>query len=244
MRSLSTRLTTLCFDANDPLRLAHFWAAVLSWEIDDETHEEISLVPTDGTSFLFEFARVPEPKVGKNRIHLDLVSETPGHQSEMVDRLIALGASRIDIGQGEAAWTVMADPEGNEFCVVVRGEFLATTGLIGAIVFEPADYPAVGRFWSEATGWPVVYDRDGDIAIRDPSGRGPFITFGPPVRTAKTAKNRLHLDVAPPLGADQEAEVERLMALGARRINIGQGDVSWVVMADPEGNEFCVLTPR
>jgi hypothetical protein len=240
---LSTRLVTLCFDANDPLRLARFWAATLHWDIYDETDEEISLVPTDGTRFLFVFLPVPEPKKGKNRIHLDLVSESPEHQSEMVDRLSALGARRVDIGQGDVSWVVLADPEGNEFCVVLRGDFLATTGLIGAIVFEPAD-PIVGRFWSEATGWPIVYDQDGDTAIRDPNGRGPFVTFGPPTGAAKTGKNRLHLDIAPPTDGDQAAEVERLIARGARRIDIGQGDVSWVVLADPEGNEFCVLTPR
>jgi hypothetical protein len=241
---LSTRLVTLCVDANDPLRLAHFWAATLHWDIYDETDEEISLVPTDGTRFLFVFLPVPEPKEGKNRIHLDLVSESPEHQSEMVDRLKALGARRVDIGQASNVdHVVLADPEGNEFCVVLRGDFLATTGLIGAIVFEPAD-PIVGRFWSEATGWPIVYDQDGDTAIREPDGRGPFVTFGPPNGAAKTGKNRLHLDIAPPTDGDQVAEVERLIALGARRIDIGQGDVSWVVLADPEGNEFCVLTPR
>ena len=138
---------------------------------------------------------------------------------------------------------MLADPEGNEFCVIVRGDFQATTGLIGAIVFEPAD-PIVGRFWSEAAGWPLVYEQDGDTAIESPDGRGPFVTFGPPAAAVKTGKNRLHFDVAPPADGDQAAEVERLIALGARRIDIGQGDVSWVVMADPEGNEFCVLTPR
>jgi hypothetical protein len=240
---LSTRLVTLCFDANDPLRLARFWAATLHWDIYDETDDEISLVPTDGTRFLFLFLPVPEPKNGKNRIHLDLVSESPEHQSEMVDRLNALGARRVDIGQGDVSWVVLADPEGNEFCVVLRGDFLATTDLIGAIVFEPAD-PIVGRFWSEATGWPIVYDQDGDTAIREPDGRGPFLTFGPPTGAAKTGKNRIHLDIAPPTDGDQTAEVERLIARGARRIDIGQGDVSWVVLADPEGNEFCVLTPR
>ncbi len=66
---------------------------------------------------------------------------------------------------------------------------------------------------------------------------------GPPVRE-KTGKNRLHLDLAPPPDGDQQAEVERLVALGATRLDIGQGEVSWVVMADPDGNEFCVLTPR
>ena len=240
---MSTRLTTLCFDANDPLRLARFWAAALGWELV-ETSEDVGLTPTDGTPFDVLFLPVPEPRSGKSRIHLDLVSETPEHGAAMVDRFVTLGATPADVGQGEVPWTVMADPEGNEFCVVVRGEFLSTTSLLGSIVFEPAAYPAVGRFWSEATGWPVVFDEDGDLALRDPSGQGPFLTFGPPLTEAKTSKNRLHLDIAPPPGGDQEAEVERLVALGARRIDIGQGDVSWVVMADPDGNEFCVLTPR
>ena len=60
----------------------------------------------------------------------------------------------------------------------------------------------------------------------------------------KIAKNRLHLDLAPPADGDQQAEVDRLLSLGAARVDIGQGDVAWVVMADPGGNEFCVLTPR
>ncbi len=102
------------------MRLARFWAAALLWEIHDETEEEIGLVPTDGTRFLFLFLPVPEPKAGKNRIHLDLVSESPEHQSEMVDRLIRLGAQRVDIGQSsEDDHVVLADPEDNEFCVVL-----------------------------------------------------------------------------------------------------------------------------
>ena len=115
---MSTRLTTLCFDANDPLRLARFWAAALSWKVLDATGEEVSVMPTDGTPFPLLFLPVREPKVGKSRVHLDLVSETPDHHTEMVDRLTALGASAADIGQGDVPWTVMADPEGNEFCVV------------------------------------------------------------------------------------------------------------------------------
>ena len=226
------------------MRLAGFWASALHWEVLDETKKEIGLLPTDGTRLLIWFRPVLEPKVGKSRIHLDLVSESPLHQSEMVDRLITSGARRIDIGQSpDDDHVVLADPEGNEFCVVLRGEFLATTGLLGAIVFEPAA-PVVGRFWSEAAGWPLVYDRDGDTAIRAPDGRGPFVTFGPPTSAMKTGKNRLHLDIAPSPDGDQTVEVDRLTALGARRVDIGQGDVSWVVMADPEGNEFCVLTPR
>ena len=66
---------------------------------------------------------------------------------------------------------------------------------------------------------------------------------GPPI-WPKTWKNRLHLDIAPSVGGDQQAEVDRLVSLGATHLDIGQGDVSWVVLADPDGNEFCVLTPR
>ena len=76
--------------------------------------------------------------------------------------------------------------------------------------------------------------------VRAPDGTGPFITWGPPVRS-KSAKNRLHLDIAPEHG-EQQAEVDRLLSLGATRIDIGQGDVDWTVMADPDGNEFCVLS--
>src|SRR5439155_24496760 len=113
---LSTRLVTLCFDANDPLGLARFWAATLHWDIHNETDDEIGLVPTDGTRFQFLFLPVPEPKTGKNRIHLDLVSESVEHQSEMVDRLVGLGARPVDIGQSSDADHVgLADPEGNEF---------------------------------------------------------------------------------------------------------------------------------
>ena len=223
--------------------MARFWAAALGWEIDDESGEGIGLVPTDGTVLPFSFRPVPEPKAGKSRLHVDLVSESPQHQSEMADRLITLGAQRVDIGQGDVSWVVMADPEGNEFCVVLGGDFLSASDLVGAVVFEPAG-PAVGRFWSEAAGWPIVYDQDGDTAIRSPGGRGPFLTFGPPSGAVKRWKNRLHLDVAPPAGGDQAAEVERLVAAGGRRVDSGQGDVSRVEMVDPEGNEFCVLPPR
>ena len=76
------------------------------------------------------------------------------------------------------------------------------------------------------------------------SGGGTKIAWGGPPMAPKTGKNRLHFDVAPPADGDQQTEVDRLVSLGATRIDIGQGEVSWVVLADPGGNEFCVLTPR
>ena len=241
---MTSRLVSVTFDATDPVRLARFWASALRWEIVDESDDEIGVLPTDGTQFIFGFVRVPEPKTAKNPIHPEVVTESVDDQRAVVGRLLDLGAYHVDVGQGPESddGTVLADPEGNEFCVGVRGEFFADTGFLGAIAFEPA-HPATGYFWGEAIGWPVVYDEDGDVAIREPGGTGPFITFGPP-GTAKHAKGRLHFDVAPQVGDDQAAEVDRLLGLGARRLDIGQGDVPWVVLADPDGNELCVLTPR
>jgi hypothetical protein len=238
---VSCDLAILGFDANNPLLLATFWSNTLGWPISDPLAEEIEVVPHDGTPFTLMFARVPEPKTSKNPIHLDLVAESVEHQQEIVDALLVLGAQHVDIGQRDVPHVVLGDPEGNEFCIVLRGEFLADTGYLGAIVFEPA-HPATGYFWSEAIGWPVVFDEDGDVAIRATDGQGPFITFGPP-GIAKHAKNRLHFDLTP-RASTQAAEVNRLIALGARHIDIGQGDASWVVMADPDGNEFCVLRSR
>jgi hypothetical protein len=73
---------------------------------------------------------------------------------------------------------------------------------------------------------------------------GPKITWGGPPLTPKTGKYRMHFDVAPPSHGDQRAKVDRFCSLGAVRVDIGQGEVSWVVMADPDGHEFCVLTPQ
>ena len=149
----------------------------------------------------------------------------------------------IDVGQtADDEHVVLADPEGNELCIIEPGNrFLATCGRLGSITCDGP--PEVGRFWSAVLGWPLVWDQDEETAVRAPDGTGPFITWGPRF-PPKTSKNRLHLDIAPEADTDQQAEVERLISLGAARIDIGQGDVSWVVMADPDGNELCVLTPR
>jgi hypothetical protein len=90
----------------------------------------------------------------------------------------------------------------------------------------------------------LVWDQDEETAIRAPDGTGPFITWGGPPVMPKPARNRLHLDIATRDHGDQRAEVERLVSLGATRIGIDQGDVDRVVMADPDGNEFCVLNPH
>ena len=116
---MTSRLDALCFDANDPLRLARFWAAALRWEIDDEDEDVVELVPTDGTRFGILFLPAPSEKTGKNRHHLDLTTTSLEDQSETVERLIELGGRHIDIGQGpDDEHVVLADPEGNELCII------------------------------------------------------------------------------------------------------------------------------
>jgi predicted enzyme related to lactoylglutathione lyase len=241
---VTARLVALCIDANDPLGLARFWAEALRWELDAARGDEIALLPTDGTSFRIELRRVPEPKVGRNRIHLDLTTTSLEDQRDSVARLLALGGRHLDVGQGpDDTHVVLADPEGNELCLIEpENRFLSTCERLGAVSCDGSR--EVGCFWSAALGWPLVWDQDEETAIRLPDGTGPFITWGGGPDLPKTGKNRLHLDIAPSADGDQQAEVERLVALGATRVDVGQGDVTWVVLADPDGNELCVLEPR
>lgn len=241
---MTARLVGLCIDANDPLELARFWAAALGWEVAAETTHDVALRPTDDTSFRIVFRAVPERKVARSRIHLDLTTTSLDDQQESVTRLVELGARHIDIGQtGDEPHVVLADPEGNEFCLVEpENSFLADCGRLGALSCDGSRQ--VGYFWSNALGWPLVWDQDDETAIRAPDGTGPFITWGGGPDLPKVGKNRLHLDVAPPDGGDRDAEVARLVSLGASPVDIGQGPVDWVVMSDPDDNEFCVLNAR
>ncbi len=240
---MTSQLIALCFDANDPLRLARFWSGVLGWEMTDDPHDGVTLLPGDDTGFRIRFVYTEELKSGQNQMHFDLTSTSLEDQQQTVARSLGLGARHIDIGQRpEEGHVVLADPEGNEFCVIEPdNSFLAGCGRLGSITCDGSR--AVGYFWSEALGWPLVWDQDEETAIRAPDGSGPLITWSGPPLIPKIGKNRLHLDIAPPDYGDQRAEVARLVSLGATRIDIGQGDVDRVVMADPDGNEFCVLSP-
>jgi predicted enzyme related to lactoylglutathione lyase len=108
------------------------------------------------------------------------------------------------------------------------------------IVVDAEDPARLARWWAEALGYQIVHESPDEVEIRRSPDELPGLLFGvsPDV---KTVKNRLHIDVRPD---DQEAEVERLVDMGARHVDIGQHEVSWVVLADPEGNEFCVLSSK
>lgn len=241
---MPARITALCIDAVDPRRLAHFWAAALRWRVDTSSAGEvITLVPTDATSFSIDVCQVAEPKAVRNRIHLDLTTESLDDQRDTVAELLALGATHLDVGQSpDETHVVLADPEGNELCIIEpTNNFLSTCPRLGAVNCDGTR--ATGLFWSAALDWPLVWDSGEETAIQSPDGTGPKITWsGPPLLDKAGHKNRLHLDIAP-VGATQADELTRLVGLGARRVDIGQGDVGWIVMADPDDNEFCLLQP-
>jgi predicted enzyme related to lactoylglutathione lyase len=240
---MGTRLTQVVIDALDPRAQARFWAGTLGWEImiDDPSEVEIAGGPHDVP---IDFVPSREPKRGKNRMHIDIAGDSVNERLAIVDRCLDLGATRCDIGQGDVPWTVLADPEGNEFCVIDHVAGITDTGPVRAICLDADDVPTMRDFWCAATGWEVAAGEEGRfVALRATSGRGPVLVMGPMV-APKVEKNRIHMDVRPYNGGDHHAEAERLVAAGATPVDIGQRDVPWVVLADPEGNEFCVLTPR
>jgi hypothetical protein len=123
---MASKFTELAIDCADPSGLARFWCSVLDYELQDEDEATVTigspLVPTSDdrpgpVPPTLTFARVPEPKTIKNRLHLD-VNPTDREQADEVRRLLGLGAQHADVGQGEESWVVLADPEGNEFCVL------------------------------------------------------------------------------------------------------------------------------
>lgn len=242
---MSTRLCNVVVDAADPAALAGFWVDLLGWQVShaDTGEVDVTAPPDDGWEFDLVFVPVTDPKIGKNRVHLDLSSASPDHQASIVAHAESLGARRVDIGQRNVPWIVLADPEDNEFCVLEQRPEYAAAGAVAAVVVDAVDPLRLAEFWSAASGWPVVGTTPVSASLRSPGGRGPWLEFvwtGEPHRV----KNRVHLDVAPLAGEDQWAEVTRLVELGARKVDVGQGSVAWQVMADVEGNEFCVLTSR
>jgi Glyoxalase-like domain len=123
---MASKFTELAIDCADPSALARFWCSVLDYEVQDEADGTVTIgspVVPEGRNRpgpvapTLTFARVPEGKTGKNRLHLD-VSPADREQGEEVRRLLGLGARPAGVGQGEVSWVVLADPEGNEFCVL------------------------------------------------------------------------------------------------------------------------------
>ncbi|MFJ1587253.1 VOC family protein [Streptomyces sp. NPDC088197] len=249
---MSSELFAICFNATRPTGLARFWSGVLGWEVipgeDEDAQGGVAIVPpaADGATggFRIRFLPSQEPKSRQNQAHFDLTSASAEDQRQTVARALELGGQHIDIGQlPEEGHIVLADPDGNEFCVIEPGNtFLADTGVIGALACDGTR--EVGCFWSEALRWPLVWDQDEETAIQSPEG-GTKITWGGPPVAPKTGTNRLSFELALPAGADRSAEVDRLLALGATRPEAAETDGgAHVLLLDPDGNEFSVRRPR
>ncbi|MEU1074655.1 MULTISPECIES: VOC family protein [unclassified Streptomyces] len=245
---MATRLVQIHMRALDAPVLGEFWAEALGWGVGSEAPGVIHLEPVgfacpDPVAVCFNIIARPEPKTVKNRVHLDLATTSTAHQTELVARLQKLGATLADVGQGDVPWTVMADPEGNEFCVLEPRPIYRDTGPIAAVVVDCGDPRGMARFWGEAMDWTLHEVSDDYASLRSAQGVGPYLEF---LRThdTKSAGNRVHLDVSPYPGDDLGAEETRLRALGATDPGTDQSTLSWRVLADPEGNEFRLLTPR
>ncbi|GAB3923806.1 VOC family protein [Kribbella albertanoniae] len=239
---MATRLVQINMKARDDSALGAFWAEVLGWSVSSEGPGVTNLEPEgfvypDPVAVVLDLIVSPEPKTVKNRVHLDLATNSAAHQDEVITRLMKLGATPADIGQGDVPWVVMADPEGNEFCVL--DSLYQETGPIASVVVDCVDPRAMARFWGEAMDWTLHKVTDQSAVLRSAKDVGPYLQF---LRTpdVKTGWNRVHLDLRPYPGDDLEAEAARLQTLGATRLEL---DVPWKVLADPEGNEFCLLTP-
>jgi hypothetical protein len=231
-------IDAVTFDCADPLRVATFWAAALERQLDPESDDDGALVHAPAGTSELGFQPVPEAKVVKNRLHIDL--RPTGSMAAEVERLHGLGATTFPyVEEGGRYWTVMHDVEGNEFCVLRSAAEGAPRSEVGidSVVFDCTDPFRVADFWCAALGFEV--GARGDVGVEIRGAGGPMLSFVT-VPEPKAVKNRLHLDLRPT--GSMAAEVERLEGIGASIV--GRVDVEgsfWTVMQDPEGDELCVL---
>ena len=239
---MTVEIVALSFAAHDPGAQARFWAGVLGRAVVHRAGGVV-LPPDQEPGFVLAFEHTEAPRRGANQMHFDLRSATPQEQAATVARALALGATHLDVGQlPEEEHVVLADPEGNEFCVVEAGNgFLADTGRIGCVSSDGTR--RLGQFWSDALGWPLVWDQDEETAIQSPRG-GTKISWGGPPLAPRSGSERLRWLVAPAAGSDPHAEVEHLLGLGATRVAGPAPGGDEMVLADPDGNQFCLLLTR
>jgi hypothetical protein len=220
------RFQDLCLDVADEGRQGAFWAAALGLTLR-EGRTDPAVLEGEAPQQSLWLNTVPEPRTVKHRVHLDV-------DTDSVETLEALGATVLVPATDEQRWTVMADPEGGEFCAFVRPPERLRPYRLYEVVVDCADPQRIARWWGEVFGLPVDGDAEHDWWWLEagPSAAFPFesLVFVP-VPEPKRGKNRLHWDVQAP-------SVDALVAAGA--VVLGQ-QPRWTVMADPEGNEFCAF---
>nr|WP_198423753.1 VOC family protein [Microlunatus antarcticus] len=231
-------LEAVTFDVADVSSAAVFWAGLLEREVVPEPGA--ALLPGDATQVGLRFVTSETERVGRPRLHLHLTSSTPEDQRRTIETALRLGGRHHDVGQtDDERFVVLADPQGNELCVMEPGNrYLAGTGHLGEIT---CDGPrAVGLFWRDALGWPLVWDEGEQTAIQSPLG-GTKIAWDLEYRSPaepRVGKNRYRFDL---VSAEPAGEVERLLSLGATRLAPRPDDVR---LADPAGNELSLRPER
>jgi hypothetical protein len=211
--------------ADDAAVLGRFWAAVTGCEyveVGDEDNPGDVRGTEEGMGIAI--GRVPEPKTVKHRVHLDV-------HAESVESLMALGATRAPGYDDSDPWAVLLDPEGGEFCAFVREEVPAYRTY--ELVVDAVDPARVAAWWGQSFGVPVRNDGQPWHWLTDVPGMPFEAMVFQPVPEPKTVKNRLHWDVYGDVGELLARDATRLWELPR-----------WTVLADPEGNEFCVFEPR
>jgi Glyoxalase-like domain len=239
---MTARLAALALRSTAPSELARFWAHALRWSINlpDGDDGEAEIVPTDATTFSLVIQRSDGAKVGQNRIHFDLTTTSLDDQNATVTELLDIGAAHIDIGQDRAdTHVVLADPEGNEFCIIdPHNRFLETCPRLGAVNCDGSH--ALGEFWSAALGWPLVWDQDEETAIQA-DGTGPKITWSGPPLMPRAGVERFHFHIAPTPGTSPLTTLDHLLALGATRHETDHACPGATVLCDVDGNPFCLF---
>jgi hypothetical protein len=231
------RLEAVSFDVADAPAVAAFWAQLLERDVRIESGGAV--VAGDDTQVGLRFVTRDTEHVGRPRLHLHLTSRSLEDQQRTVELALRLGGRHLDVGQGpDDTFVVLADPGGNELCVIEPdNNFLAGTGYLGEVTCDGTR--DVGLFWRDALGWPLVWDKDQQTAVQSPLG-GTKISWdpwdGPKVRRANgRTRQRFDLVIEDPGG-----EVARLVSLGATRLS---DSADGVELADPDGNEFRLHAP-
>ena len=226
---MALHLEAVTFDVADVPAVAAFWAGLLEREVLGEPGG--ALVPGDETQVGLRFVSSDTDQVGPRRLHLHLTSSSLEDQQRTVETALRLGGRHIDVGQEPGAgFVVLADPDGNELCVIEPGNsFLAGTGYLGEVTCEGTR--DVGVFWRDALNWTLVWDEDQETAVQSPLG-GTKVSWGGPPVGPKHGRNRQRFDL---VTGDPSSEIEQLVSIGATLV---ADLVDGVELVDPDGNEF------
>ena len=227
---MALRLEAVTFEATDTSAVAAFWAGLLDRDVDTEPGG--ALLAGDNTQVGLRFVTSDTEQIGRPRLHLHLTSTSLEHQQCTVEKALRLGGRHIDVGQSrDEGFVVLADPGGNELCVIEPGNnFLAGTGYLGEVTCDGTR--EVGLFWRDALGWPLVWDKQEQTAIQSPLGgtKLSWDAWGRPKVSPRENRQRFDL-----VAADPTSEAQRLVSLGASRLSdLADG----FQLADPDGNAF------